>query len=56
MRSDSAWMSEAVLYGFMILNIIVVSIALLWSWSRGHLKDLEDANDILFADEEHDHD
>lgn len=41
--NESIWMSEAVTYGLMILNVLVVASLLLWAWRRGHLDDLESA-------------
>lgn len=35
--SADIWRSELVLYGFMILNVIAVAAALVWSCRRGLL-------------------
>lgn len=35
--SAEIWRSEAVLYGFMIVNAIAVAAALAWAWRRGLL-------------------
>lgn len=45
--NESVWMSEAVTYGLMILNVVVVSSLLLWAWRRGHLDDLESAGAVV---------
>lgn len=44
------WQSEAVLYGLMISNVLLVCGGLLWAWRRGHLRDLESAGDVLFEE------
>ncbi|MDF1563650.1 MAG: hypothetical protein P1V51_11440 [Deltaproteobacteria bacterium] len=44
------WQSEAILYGLMITNVLVVGAALVWAWRSGHLRDLESAGDVLFED------
>jgi hypothetical protein len=40
--SAEIWRSEAVLYGFMILNVLAVGAALLWAHRRGLLGAPED--------------
>lgn len=37
------WRSELAIYGFMILNCLVVVIALVWAFRQGHLADQEQA-------------
>ncbi len=48
--NESIWTSEAVTYGLMILNVLVVSSLLLWAWRRGHLEDLESAGAAVAPD------
>ncbi len=35
--SVEIWRSELLLYGFMILNVVGVSAALVWAWRHGLL-------------------
>jgi hypothetical protein len=34
--------SEVYTYGFMVANLVVVAIGLVWAWRRGMFKDLDE--------------
>lgn len=34
--------SEVYTYGFMVTNLVVVAIGLVWAWRRGMFKDLDE--------------
>ncbi len=34
--------SEVYTYGFMVANLVVVAVGLVWAWRRGMFKDLDD--------------
>jgi hypothetical protein len=36
------WRSEAVAYGFMIVNLASTAMVLVWAWRRGMFKNLDE--------------